>query len=144
MNSVLSLTLELFVIQEFMSTNTKVKREATFLVGILHKQLGPALRSLFLSITKQQSVKEQLQKCFDENAYDSSIQSAGVWCKKTLFGGVTTTNSSSDGRKQQNGALEIPKIDFMLVLAKDILPRLVSFIKNIMILFLSTGHSSLN
>lgn len=119
--------------KEFGSNNVKVKRESYALIGLMYQHLGPALKALLLSMTSQSTVKEQLQKCFDENAYDPAIKSAN-WAKRSIQ--LNRTNSSgSEGQSHLSVNLEIPKTDLIASLPKDLLSRMVR------LLFNSSGNS---
>jgi hypothetical protein len=102
----------------------KVKREATSCFGVLHQHVGPGLKALAISLAKQASVKELLQKCFDENPFDSSIQSTG-WARISIVG----RGNLVGGRGQSASsalALDVPKTDLFAALPADTLAKLVS------------------
>lgn len=107
-------------LQELGSLNAKVKRETISCFAILHRQIGPALKALVLSLVKQQPVKDQLQKCFEENPFDPSL-STTKWTRSSIMGRISTR----DGVVEPDVALEIPTLDLMGALPADILTKLV-------------------
>jgi hypothetical protein len=111
-----------------------VKREAFACFGILHRQIGPGLKSLTLSLAKQPSIKEQLQKCFEESSFDPKMVS-NVWKRSTLAGQIASGNGTGES-KVPALALEIPKLDLMTTLPSDILSKLVRHLREIYLCYL--------
>jgi hypothetical protein len=110
----------LFSLQELGSLNAKVKRETMSCFSLLHRQIGPALKSLVLSLVKQQSIKDQLQKCFEENPFEPSLSST-KWTRSSIAGRI----AKRDGNAEPDIVLEIPTFDVMSALPADILTKLV-------------------
>lgn len=101
----------------------KVKREACSCFALLHQQIGPGLKALSISLAKQENVKEQLQKCFEENPFNSSIQLTS-WPRVS----IVRQDSKLSGRGQTSSSalgLEVPKIDLFAALPDDIIAKLV-------------------
>ena len=110
----------LFSLQELGSLNAKVKRETISCFAILHRQIGPSLKALVLSLAKPQSFKDQLQKCFEENPYEPSL-SLTQWTRSSIAGRI----AKREGNAEPDIVLEIPTFDLMSVLPADILIKLV-------------------
>lgn len=89
-------------------------------MGLLHKHIGPSLKGLFLSMSSKPGVKEQLQKCFDDNTYDSVLQSTD-WPKKSML----WLRASSGNERLDSMSLDVPKTDLLAVLAKDVISKMV-------------------
>lgn len=100
--------------------NAKVKRETLSCFAILHRQIGPALKALVLALVKQQVVKDQLQKCFEDNPFDPTLTSMN-WSRSSIIGRI----AKRDGVVETDVALEIPTLDLMTVLPTDIFVKLV-------------------
>jgi hypothetical protein len=89
-------------------------------LAILHRQLGPALKALVLSLVKPQQIKDQLQKCFDDNPFDPALSST-KWTRSSIAGRIATR----DGILESGVVLDIPTLDLMAALPADILTKLV-------------------
>jgi hypothetical protein len=111
-------------LQELGSLNAKVKREAVACFGLLHRQVGPGLKGLAMSLSKQPNIKEVLQKCFDENPFDSSTQFAS-WPRSSV---VSRGNAVTGGGRAPSPAftLNVPRTDLFAALPPDIMTKLVS------------------
>jgi hypothetical protein len=114
--------LTIFLLKELGVVNAKVKKEALTCFSLLHRQIGPGLKSLALSLAKQSSAKEQLQKCFEENPFDPSFSSA-IWPRSSIVG--KTNNRVVNGESSPALVLDIPTVDFFALLPPDILSKLV-------------------
>lgn len=97
----------------------KVKREAFSCFGLLHQQVGPSLKSVAITLAKQAAIKDQLQKCFDENPFDSSLLSAS-WARTSIVGRGREPIQSPSAL-----ALDVPKTDLCAALPPDIIAMLV-------------------
>ena len=100
--------------------NAKVKRETINCFAILHRHIGPGLKSLVLSLAKQQSIKDQLQKCFEENSFDPLLSSS-KWSRSSIAARIATR----DGNVESDIVLEVPTSDLMAALPADIISKLV-------------------
>jgi hypothetical protein len=69
---------------------------------------------------KQPSIKDQLQKCFEENPFDASLSSTN-WSKSSITGQST----KRDGNVDPPMVLEIPTFDLMAALPTDVHIKLV-------------------
>jgi hypothetical protein len=98
-----------------------VKREANTVVGILYAQIGPSLKSLLLSMCTQPSVKELLQKCFDEHRFDPAMKLTS-WSKVSLH---SRASDAENGSSNDTSSLHVPRSDITTLLSKDIIARLV-------------------
>jgi hypothetical protein len=110
--------------QELGSLNAKVKREAVACLGLLHRQVGPGLKGLAMSLSKHPNIKELLQKCFDESPFDSSTQFAS-WSRSSV---VSRGNVVNGGGRAPPPAftLNVPRTDLFSALPSDIMTKLVS------------------
>jgi hypothetical protein len=102
--------------------NAKVKKEALSCFALLHRQIGPGLKSLAVSLSKQSSTKEQLQKCFEENPFDPSFSSA-IWPRSSVVG--RAKNHVGNGESTPALVLDVPTVDLLALLPADILSKLV-------------------
>ena len=102
--------------------NAKVKKEALACIALLHRQIGPGLKSLAVSLAKQSSTKEQFQKCFEENPFEPSLSSA-TWPKVSFVGKVN--RRIGNGESIQSLVLDIPTFDLFSTLPADIISKLV-------------------
>ena len=88
--------------------------------AILHRQIGPALKAIALSLLKQQSINDELQKCFEDNLFEPSLSSM-KWTKSS----IAVQMSTRDGNAEPATVLEIPTFDLASALSSDILTKLV-------------------
>lgn len=102
--------------------NAKVKKEAMTCFALLHRQIGPGLKSLAVSLAKQPSTKEQLQKCFEENPFDPSFSSAN-WSRFSVVG--RSSSRVGNGVSKPSLVLDVPTVDLFALLPSDILIKLV-------------------
>jgi hypothetical protein len=89
----------------------------------LHRQIGPGLKSLSISLAKQASTKEQLQKCYEDHPFDPSL-TTGSWPRSSI---VERFNCRVGIGESSTPAfvLEVPTVDLFTVLPPDILWKLV-------------------
>lgn len=121
--SIMILKLVRIVAKEGGSSNAKVKRQAYSLIGLMNKHIGPPLKALFLSMAKQPSAKDELQKCFENHPFDASMKNT-EWPKKSIL--TNSGKASEDDREnQQVMTFEIPKTDIISKLPRDITSRMV-------------------
>ena len=105
----------------------KVQREATSCFAVLHQQIGPGMKALALSLSKQQSTKNRLQKCFDDNPFDAS-NLVNSWPKES----IAFQNDVCQGQSHPSHrlALNVPKTNLLALLPDDIVSKLVSTYNN--------------
>jgi hypothetical protein len=102
-----------------------VKKGALSVMGTLHVQLGPAFQAVVLTATnKDQSLRDQLEKTFQEHPYDSSVSSA-EWPKSSICGGGDDANGEG-GNSGSGLQLDVPKLDLLAELPSDCITRMVS------------------
>lgn len=117
----------------------KVKRAALGTIGTLHRQIGLSFKALTLSLA-QPSVKDDLDKCFNDNLFDDSLQTT-AWPRQYL----AALNSASNGSKTSSGlgvSLAIPKSDLTAELEDDCIAKLVGAIQYIGLVLLYVTFSS--
>lgn len=102
--------------------NAKVKKESLTCFALLHRQIGPGLKSLSVSLAKQSSTREQLQKCFEDNPFDPSFSSA-TFSRSSIVGRVN--NHVGNGKSTPSFVLDVPTVDLFALLPPDILSKLV-------------------
>lgn len=90
--------------------------------ALLHRQVGPGLKSLAVSLAKQSSIKEQLQKCFEDNPFDPSFAST-TWARASVVGRAKTLGGN--GESATSLVLDVPTVDLFALLPVDILSKLV-------------------
>jgi len=111
--------------QELASSTAKVQREATSCFALIHQQIGPGLKALAMSLAKKQSLKTQLEKCFDDNPFDASNLSK-VWPKESIAF-QNAAGQPGQSHPSQRLALTVPKTNLLSLLPDDIVAKLVSF-----------------
>jgi hypothetical protein len=94
-------------------------------MGSIHVQLGPAFQGVVFAATgKDHSLRDQLEKIFNEHPYDPSSSSA-EWPKNSIcFGPAGTT--AEGGQAGSGLKLEVPKMDLIAELPADCITRMVS------------------
>jgi hypothetical protein len=110
--------------QECNSRNVKVKKAALSVMGTIHVQLGPAFQAVvFASTSKDQSLRDQLEKSFNDHPFDPTTGST-EWPKSSICSGPGGAESQGG---QQGAALqlEVPKMDLMAELLDDVIARMV-------------------
>jgi hypothetical protein len=99
--------------------NIKVKREAFAVAGVMYLHLGPAIKALFLSLNKKMTVREELEKLFQNMHYDSSIDST-VWPKRSL------AEATAASVRNKAASFSVPKSDIFAHIKSETIKRLVS------------------
>lgn len=100
-----------------------MNRQALSALGKVHSHLGPGFKALCLSLCKKPASKDELEKCFDQNEFDASIQ--GIeWSKHSIAGAAL---DSKEGPRSPGGGLtfDIPKTDLCAQLPDDCLDKMV-------------------
>ena len=114
-------------------------------MGTMHVQLGPAFQAVvFAELKKDQALREQLEKAFNDHPFDPSAASTD-WPKSSLCarGGGDGGDGSGGGGAGAGGGLvlEIPKMDLMAELPNDCISKMVrngfSF-SSILLIFIET------
>lgn len=88
----------------------------------MHIQLGPVLKAMVLSGTKDPFLKSQLEKKIDSNPFDVSI-STRTPTRKCIFS-IESDDDGGSGVSSSIG-LDLPKTDLIAELPSDIVKRLV-------------------
>ena len=112
-----------FLVSECEAKNIKVKHAAFATLGLMHIQLGPSLKAIAVSLTKDSSFREELERVFRDNPFDTSIASSDWPMCYTFSDNLDdkTSRNSSPGMK-----IELPKTDLIAMLPTDCLSRLGS------------------
>jgi cytoskeleton-associated protein 5 len=112
-----------FLLSECGHKNIKVNRAAFATMGLMHVQLGPTMKAVTLSSIKTPSLRDEIEKVFGENPFDSSISSK-EWPKNYIFS--NSANDTEDGGDNAGSGMnfELPKMDLMLELPSDCLARM--------------------
>ena len=92
----------------------------------MHVHLGPAFQAVaFASVGNDDSLRTQLESCFNQHAFDPSSKSA-EWPKSSICSGFGD-KANEDGQSGGAGLnLEIPKMDLIAELPEDCISRMVS------------------
>jgi hypothetical protein len=100
-----------------------VSRQALSVLGKVHTHLGPGFKALCLSLSKKPALKDELEKCFDQNKFDASIQGT-EWSKCSI---ATAAVDSKDGPRSPGGGLtfDVPRTDLFSELPDDCLDKMV-------------------
>jgi hypothetical protein len=117
------LTFLLFSEQEAEFSNPKVNRQALLVLGKVHTHLGPGFKALCLSLSKKPALKDELEKCFEQNKFDASIQGT-EWSKQSI---ATAAVDSKEGPGSPGGGLafDIPRTDLFSQLPDGCLDKMV-------------------
>lgn len=112
-----------WLLKECESTSPKVRRMALSVVGDLHVQMGPAFRALLLSsCLESSSMRSQLERTLDENAFDPAA--ANVQRPRCC----TVMQSSTGGAAASSAFLVLPKMDLAAALSSDCIRKMVRVI----------------
>jgi hypothetical protein len=100
-----------------------VSRQALLVLGKVHTHLGPGFKALCLSLSKKPALKDELEKCFDQNKFDASIQST-EWSKCSIAAAAV---DSKEGPRSSGGGLnfDVPRTDLFSQLPDDCLDKMV-------------------
>jgi hypothetical protein len=100
-----------------------VSRQALLVLGKMHTHLGPGFKALCLSLSKKPGLKDELEKCFDQNKFDGSIQ-ATEWSKCSI---ATAAVDSKEGPRAPGGGLafDVPRTDLFSQLPDGCLDKMV-------------------
>jgi hypothetical protein len=92
-------------------------------LGNVHTHLGPGFKALCLSLSKKPALKDELEKCFDQNKFDASIQGT-EWSKRSI---VTAAADSKEGPSSSGGGLafDVPRTDLFSQLPDGCLDKMV-------------------
>lgn len=114
-----------FLLSECSHKNIKVNRAAFATVGLMHVQLGPTLKAVALSSIKNPSFRDEIEKMFGENPFDSSLASK-EWPKSYILS--NSGNDTEDGGDNAGSGMniELPKTDLIAELPSDCLSRMGS------------------
>lgn len=108
----------------------KVQKEAASCLALIHRQIGPGLKALALSLAKSDELKNRLQRCIENNPFDPSL-STRSWPKQSIsFQNSLMCTSAQD---VQRLALILPKTDLFSLLSENIVDKLVSDLLSIRI-----------
>jgi hypothetical protein len=110
--------------QECESSNVRVKREALQILATCHSQVGPSLKAIATSLARP-VLRDDLEKCFESNAYDINFQKLH-WPKRSLLDARQT--QSGQGNSGPMMSLDVPRSDILADLGEDCLQRLVSIL----------------
>jgi hypothetical protein len=104
------------------------------MLGKVHTHLGPGFKALCLSLSKKPALKDELEKCFDQNKFDASIQET-EWSKRSIAAAAV---DSKEGPRSPGGGLtfDVPRTDLFSQLPDDCLDKMVSRMH-----FLRSGRS---
>ena len=97
--------------------NAKVKRETIICFAILHRQIGPPFKAVVLSIVEQQSMKDQLQKCFEDSSFVPSL-SWSKWSRSSVAGRILPLTKQQSIKDQLQKCFEENSFDPLLSTAK--------------------------
>ena len=97
--------------------NAKVKRETIICFAILHRQIGPPFKAVVLSIVEQQSMKDQLQKCFEDSSFVPSL-SWSKWSRSSVAGRILPLTKQQSIKNQLQKCFEENSFDPLLSTAK--------------------------
>jgi len=110
-----------FLISECGHKNIKVKRAAFATLGLIHVQLGPPIKAVALSSIKNASLRDDIEKTFEENSFDSSLF-AKAWPKSYI---LANSESAQDGSTEGAGMdVELPTLDLIAELPSDCIDRM--------------------
>jgi hypothetical protein len=100
-----------------------VSRQALLVLGKVHTHLGPGFKALCLSLSKKPALKDELEKCFDQNKFDASIQGT-EWSKRSI---VTAAADLKEGTRSPGGGLtfDVPRTDLFSQLPDGCLDKMV-------------------
>lgn len=114
-----------FLLSECGHKNIKVNRAAFATVGLMHVQLGPTMKAVTLSSIKNPSLRDEIEKVFGENPFDSSLASK-EWPKNYILSNSANDTEDGDDNAGFGMNIELPKMDLMVELPSDCLSRMGS------------------
>lgn len=90
--------------------------------------MGPPFQAVALSLTKDQSVRNQLEETFRDHPHDPTSQSAD-WPKRSIVGARADDATASEGKSSNSTMLlEIPKLDLISEIPSDCITKMVCFV----------------
>lgn len=124
-------TMVPWILKEAESSNIKVRKMTSRLVGELHSQLGPVFKALILSGDLSSAVKTLVESGIDASPYDpasSTIARAKISICGSGAGSGSGSGTSVDegGGPAALGGIEIPKMDLIAALPDDCVERMGS------------------
>lgn len=109
--------------QELGGSNAKVKDAALKVLGEFHRQIGPPIKVLSLSLAKP-ALRQVLEKCFAEAAFDPALDKAD-FPRRSLPLSLSLLSSEPD-QGSADISLQVPRCDLFDTVNDDCIAQLVS------------------
>jgi len=114
-----------FLVAECGNKNIKVKRAAFAALGMVHVQLGPTVKAMAFASIKTPALRNEIEKVFEENPFDSSLSSK-EWPRCYILSNIADDNDAGSGHSDSGMNIELPKTDLISELPSDCLTRMGS------------------
>ena len=114
-----------FLISECGHKNIKVKRAASATIGLIHVHLGPTIKAVSLSSIKNPSLRDEIEKTFQENPFDSSLSSK-EWPSSYILSNSENGTENGGASAGSGMDIELPMMDLITELPSDCISRMGS------------------
>ena len=114
-----------FLITECNHKNIKVKRAASTTLGLMHVHLGPTIKAVAFSSIKNPSLRDEIEKNFEANPFDSSLAS-NEWPKSYILANIGSEGEGGSANGASGMGIELPKTNLISELPSDCISRMGS------------------